>query len=60
MNQRAGMMPPNAALMLIRLLLKMEYYVRTAAYGVASSIAFSNLKNLRLGVMQGAGHSGSL
>jgi hypothetical protein len=36
----------------------MEYHVRTA-YGVAS-VAFSNMTKLLLGVMQGAGHSGTL
>ena len=43
---------------MIRLLLKMEYHVRTA-YGVAS-VAFSNMNTLLLGVMQGAGHSRTL
>ena len=36
----------------------MEYHIRTA-YGVAS-VAFSNMNKLLLGVMQGAGHSGTL
>jgi hypothetical protein len=55
-------MPPNAAHVLIRLLLKIKYYVQRTAYGVASILAFfSNLNKLLLGVMQqGAGHSGSL
>ena len=57
MSRRAGM-PWNGSHVLIRLLLNMEYYVRTA-YGV-SSIAFSNMTKLLLGVMQGAGHSGTL
>jgi hypothetical protein len=54
MSRRAGM-PRPAAHVMIRLLLKMEYHVRTA-YGVAS-VAFSNLNKLLLGIMQGAGHS---
>ena len=57
MSRRAGM-TRNGSHVLIRLLLNMEYYVRTA-YGV-SSVAFSNLTKLLLGVMQGAGHSGTL
>jgi hypothetical protein len=48
----------NGSHVLIRLLLNMEYHVRTA-YGVAS-VAFSNMTKLLLGVMQGAGHSGTL
>jgi hypothetical protein len=47
-------MTRNSAHVMIRLLLKMEYHVRTA-YGVAS-VAFSNMNKLLLGVMQGAGH----
>ena len=57
MSRRAGM-TRNGSHVLIRLLLNMEYHVRTA-YGVAS-VAFSNMTKLLLGVMQGAGHSGTL
>ena len=57
MSRRAGM-TWNGSHVLIRLLLNMEYYVRTA-YGV-SSVAFSNMTKLLLGVMQGAGHLGTL
>jgi hypothetical protein len=37
---------------------RMEYYIRTA-YGV-SSRTYSNLVDMILGIMQGAGHSGAL
>jgi hypothetical protein len=57
MSRRAGM-TRNGSHVLIRLLLNMEYHVRTA-YGVAS-VAFLNMNKLLLGVMQGAGHSGTL
>jgi hypothetical protein len=53
MSCRAGM-TWNGSYVLIRLQLNMEYHVRTA-YGVAS-VAFSNMNQLLLGVMQGAGH----
>jgi hypothetical protein len=55
--RRAGM-PRAAANTLTRVLLQMQYYVRTA-YGV-STIPFSNLIAWVLGVMQGSGHSGGL
>jgi hypothetical protein len=57
MSRRTGM-TWNGAHVMIRLLLKMEYHVRTA-YGVAS-VAFSNMNKLLLGVMQGARHSRTL
>jgi hypothetical protein len=58
MSHRAGM-PRPASHVMIRLLLKMEYQVRTAY--VVANVAFSNLNKLLLGVsMQGAGHSGTL
>jgi hypothetical protein len=58
MSRRAGM-TRNGSHVLIRLLLNMEYHVRTA-YGVAS-VAFSNMNKLLFSVMQGAGgHSGTL
>jgi hypothetical protein len=57
MSRRAGM-TWNGAHVMIRLLLKMEHHVRTA-YGVAS-VTFSNMNKLLLGIMQGAGHSGTL
>jgi hypothetical protein len=55
--RRAGM-PREAANTLTQVLLRMQYYVRTA-YGVAS-VPFSNLIDWILGVMQGGGHSGCL
>jgi hypothetical protein len=59
MSRRAGMTWNGSAHVLIRLLLNMlEYHIWTA-HGVAS-IAFSNMNKLLLGVMQGAGHSGTL
>jgi hypothetical protein len=51
-------MPRAAAQTFLRVLLNMEYYVRTA-YGVSSE-GYSNLIKWLLGVMQGAGHSGGL
>ena len=56
-SRRAGMSTP-ATQTLLTLLQRMQYYVRTA-YGI-SHIAFSNLIDWILGVMQGAGHSCSL
>jgi hypothetical protein len=52
--RHAGL-PPAAAHLLLTLLFRMEYYVRTA-YGV-SSTAFSNFTDWILGVMQGSGHA---
>jgi hypothetical protein len=57
MSRRAGM-PRPAAHVLIRILHNMKFYVRTA-YGVSTE-AFSNLLDMVLGIMQGAGHSGSI
>ena len=56
-SRRAGM-TRAAARTFLRVLLRMEYYIRTA-YGIASE-SYSNLIKWLLGVMQGAGHSGGL
>jgi hypothetical protein len=56
-SRRAGV-PRKATHVCLTLLLRMEYYVCTA-YGV-SSRAYSNLVDMILGIMQGAGHSGAL
>jgi hypothetical protein len=56
-SHQAGM-TRAAAQTFLRVLLRMEYYVRTA-YGIASE-SYSNLIKWLLGVMQGAGHSGGL
>jgi hypothetical protein len=56
-SRRAGV-PRKATHVFLTLLLCIEYYVRTA-YGV-SSRAYSNLVDMILGIMQGAGHSGAL
>jgi hypothetical protein len=56
-SRRAGV-PWKATHVFLTLLRHMEYYVHTA-YGV-SSRAYSNLVEMILGIMQGAGHSGAL
>ena len=56
-SRRAGMRR-EAAQVVLTLLSRMEYFVRTA-YGVSAE-AFSNLIDWILGVMQGGGHSGCL
>jgi hypothetical protein len=56
-SRRAGM-SRTAANVLLTLLLRMEYHVRTA-YGVSTE-AYSNMIDWLLGIMQGAGHSGTL
>jgi hypothetical protein len=55
--RRAGL-PPTASRLLLNLLQRMHYYIRTA-YGI-SPTAFSNLIDWVLGVMQGSGHAGCL
>jgi hypothetical protein len=56
-SRRAGM-SRTAANVMLTLLLRMEYHVRTA-YGVSTE-AFSNLNDWLLGGMQGGGHTGAL
>lgn len=51
-------MPRPAAQVFLSLLFRMEHYVQTA-YDISSK-AYSNIIDLILGVMQGAGHSGAL
>ena len=58
MSRRAGLTWNGSHVLIRLLLLNMEYHIRTA-YGVAS-VAFSNMNKLLLGIMQGAGHSGTL
>jgi hypothetical protein len=50
MSRCAGMTWNGSPHVLIRLLLNMEYHVRTAYYGVAS-IAFSNMNKLLVGIL---------
>jgi hypothetical protein len=56
-SRRAGM-SRKVSQVLLTLLLRMEYHVRTA-YGISTE-AYSNVTDWLLGVMQGTGHSGTL